>query len=313
MDTPKNDATAGEASFARALLEEARTIALAGNIEDSLRISRKVVDRYWSKSGENSDAIAIDAFEAYLTAARSLVKTHDQLDAFVWQSNLLIDKLLERHDIRRAIFLLEDRAWLAIRRMQDGINGYRDATWLINIITENRASLERELDNDDLDDRVHRALELRFQAPSINSVSLGAVEDLVGFEISHPAFLEDTNFVETCNALAEIGLIGPALSLRLIARDHFRPGDEEKLASIVMEWMPEDYFDEIEEYWEIGKSHLFDWRIPRMSASQYIECLTKIVANSSGEEREFGERMLVSAARNSKKIEEVRLAADNGT
>jgi hypothetical protein len=305
------DATGGEANLARALLQEARTMALAGNIEDSLRISRKVVDRYWSKPGENSGVIAIDAFEAYLMAARSLVRTHDHLDAFAWQSNLLIEKLLERDDIQRAIRLLEHRAWQAVRIMRNGIHGYRDATRVIDIITENRVKLESQLENNDIENRIHEALELRFAAPSVHSVLLGAVEDLVGFEVSHPAFLTDTNFVETCSALAESGLVGPALSLRLIAKDHFRKGEEHELASIVKEWMPEDYFDQIEEYWAFGEGHLFGWRIPRMSAGQYIEHLTEMVANSRGEERDFGERMLVSAARNAKRIEEVRLAADD--
>jgi hypothetical protein len=78
-----------------------------------------------------------------------------------------------------------------------------------------------------------------------------------------------------------------------------------------MEWMPEDYFDEFEEYWAVGEGHLFGWRIPRMSAREYINHLTNMVANSSGEKREFGERMLVSAARNLNKIERVRLAAED--
>jgi hypothetical protein len=104
METPKKDATRGEVSLARALLQEATEMVLAGNLDGSLRISRKIVDRYWSKTGENAATIATDAFEAYLTAARRLVKTHDQLDAFVWQSDLLIDKLLEKHDFERAIF-----------------------------------------------------------------------------------------------------------------------------------------------------------------------------------------------------------------
>jgi hypothetical protein len=313
MEMPKKDAAAGEASLARALLEEARTIARAGNIEDSLRISRKLVDRYWSKRGENSGAIAIDAFQAYLAAARSLVKTHDQLDAFVWQSDLLIEKLLEGNDIERVISLLEDRAWHAVRIMRDGIHGYRSATRLIDIIIEHRATLESQLGNDDVDFNIHRALVLRVEAPSINSVLLGTVEDLVGFEMTHPAFLKDTNFVETCSVLAESGLDGPALALRLFANDQVWKREEDKLASILMEWMPEDYFDEIEEYWVIGEGHRFNWRIPRMPASQYVEYLTIMVATSCGEEREFGEKMLVSAARNSKKIEEVQRVADNNT
>lgn len=81
---PEADASAGEASLARTMLRQAREMVLAGNIEASLRISREVVDRYWSKQGEKASAVAVDAFEAYLLAARSLVKTHDQLDAFIW-------------------------------------------------------------------------------------------------------------------------------------------------------------------------------------------------------------------------------------
>jgi hypothetical protein len=76
-----------------------------------------------------------------------------------------------------------------------------------------------------------------------------------------------------------------------------------------MEWMPEDYFDEIEKYWAVGEGHLFDWRIPRMSAVDYIHLLTKLIANSLGEEREFGEKMLISAARNLSRIDEIRAAA----
>jgi hypothetical protein len=218
MGIPERDVTAGEATLARALLQEARTMALEGNIEDSLRISRKIVDRYWSKPDANSGSIAIDAFEAYLMAARPLVKTHDQLEAFAWQADLLIGKLLERHDTQRAISLLEDRARHAVRIMRNGIHGYRDTTRLINIVTEHRAGLEKQLDNDDIDNMIHRALELRFAAPSVNSVFLGAAEDLVGFELSHPAVLADTNIAETSSALADSGLVGPALSLRLIAR-----------------------------------------------------------------------------------------------
>jgi hypothetical protein len=167
------------------------------------------------------------------------------------------------------------------------------------------ASLEKQLDNDHIDDKIHEALELRFAAPAVNSVFLGAAED---FEISHPSFLMDINFAETCSELANSDLVGPALALRLIANDHFETGEEDRLPSLIMEWMPEDYFDQIEEYWAVGEGHLFDWRIPRMSASQYIDHLSDRVANSSGDEREFGERMLVLAARNSKTIERVRLA-----
>jgi hypothetical protein len=309
METPERDATEGETSLARALLHEAKNMALSGNIEDSFRISRKVVDRYWSKLGENSSAIAIDAFDTYLMAACSLVKTHDQLDAFISQSDLLIGKLLERNDVERAISRLEHRAWYAVRIMKDGIHGYRDATRLIDIIREHRAGLQTHLDNEQIEDEIHKALELRWSAPSTNSVFLGAAEDMVGFEIRHPTFRTDIHFTETCGALAEEGLVGPALSLRLIAEDYFPENEEDELGSILMEWMPEDYFDEIETYWTVGEGHLFDWRIPRMPPDQYIKYLADVVANSCGKERDFSELMLVSAARNSKKIEEVRLIA----
>ena len=132
---------------------------------------------------------------------------------------------------------------------------------------------------------------------------------MVGFEIRHPEFLKDINFTETCSALAESGLVGPALSLRLIAEDYFAQDEDAKLEPIVMEWMPEDYFDEIDKYWTVGEGHLFDWRIPRMSAGEYIQHLANIVANSCGKERDFAEAMLVSAARNSTIIDEVWLAA----
>ena len=121
--SPESDASAGEVSLARATLRVAKEMTLAGNIEGSLQISREVVERYWSKRSANAGAIAIDAFEAYLMAARSLVKTHDQLDAFAWQSDLLIQRLLEKGDAQRAISLLEERARHAVWEMKDGVSG----------------------------------------------------------------------------------------------------------------------------------------------------------------------------------------------
>jgi hypothetical protein len=41
-------------------------MARAGKIEDSLRISQKVVDRYWLRPGKNAATVSIGAFEAYL-------------------------------------------------------------------------------------------------------------------------------------------------------------------------------------------------------------------------------------------------------
>jgi|GEM_PF-2781704 hypothetical protein len=36
----------------------------------------------------------------------------------------------------------------------------------------------------------------------------------------------------------------------------------------------------IGEYWAVGQGRLFDWRIPRLPATAYIEYLTNVVANS---------------------------------
>lgn len=79
---PEADASAGEASLARTMLRQAREMVLAGNIEASLRISREVVDRYWSKQGEKASAVAVDAFEAYLLAARSLKPTINLMPSY---------------------------------------------------------------------------------------------------------------------------------------------------------------------------------------------------------------------------------------
>jgi hypothetical protein len=308
MVTPEKDASRGETSLARALLQEATEMAVAGNLDGSLGISRKIVDRYWSQQGRNYGAIALDAFETYLFAARFLVKTQDQLDAFVWLSDLLIEKLLKTHEIERVISLLQRRARFA-RTMRNGIHGHRDATRVIEIIVRHRVKLEKILDSAGMHDRIREALWERFWAPSVNSILLGSVEDLVGFEISHPGCIELINLIDICIDLADRDLFGPALSLRLITREHFGKEDQDQLTSIVMEWMPEDYFDQIEKYWVVGEGHVFDWRIPRISTAVYMEYLTEFVANSCDEEREFGERLLISAARNSQKIDNVWMAA----
>ncbi len=58
----------------------------------------------------------------------------------------------------------------------------------------------------------------------------------------------------------------------------------------------------IGEYWAVGQGRLFDWRI-RVSHKRGCK-----FPRGTGE---FGERMLVSAARNVDKMEKVRLAADH--
>ena len=118
-------------------------------------------------------------------------------------SDLLIEKLLEKQNVRRAISLLEDRAWHGVWIMKDGVTGHRDTTRLIDLITRHRARLEDQFDRDEINEKIHEALELRFAASSSNSVFLGSVEDMVGFEISHPAFRTDINFAETCEALSD--------------------------------------------------------------------------------------------------------------
>jgi hypothetical protein len=170
--------------------------------------------------------------------------------------------------------------------------------------------LDTVLNSDEIDNKIREALWRRLWAPSVNSVLLGSAEDLVGFEISHPGCITAGNLVDICIDLAHIDLVGPALSLRLTTKEHFGKDDEDELTSIVLDWMPDDYFDQIEEYWAVGEGHVFDWRIPRLSTAEYMEYLTNVVTRSCGEEREFGERMLISAVRNSKKIDNVRLAAD---
>ena len=239
----------------------------------------------------------------------ALVKTHDQLDAFAWQSDLLIQRLLEKGDAQRAISLLEERARHAVWEMKDGVSGYRDATRLIGLVTEHRSRLEDHLGRDEINDMLHNALELRFAAPSSNSVLLGAAEDMIGFEIGEPAFLTDASFAETCAALTDAGLVGPSLSLQLIAKNHLAEHETPSLGSILMEWMPDDYFDRIDEYWTIGEGHLFGWRIPRMSAAEYIKHLTKVIVESDDREQVFAQKMLVSAAQNSGIIETIGLTA----
>lgn len=91
--------------------------------------------------------------------------------------------------------------------MKDGVTGHRDTARLIDLITRHRARLEDQFDRDEINEKIHEALELRFAAPSSNSVFLGSVEDMVGFEISHPAFRTDISFAGTCVALSDSGCV----------------------------------------------------------------------------------------------------------
>jgi hypothetical protein len=269
MKHQPRDVPIAEAKLARDLIGQARANWFAKKNEKAVELASGIVDRYWGIEGSRATRLVADAYSVYLNAVE--VKNVEQADLVLEQYDILAARCLKAGQIAHAIKCLRSKR-LRSHLWGDYSAAYDAATRAVLLVQEHRNVLTDENDapiaEAEIIEGLREDLEERC-AVSDKPLFVGAVEDLVGFELEHR---QDDSFY-TCQKAAdwlfEQGLQGPAVSLTKVILDQFPEGVNE-MRECFLAAISKDYFENIDEDWMCGQSQIFSWRLPRVN---YDDCI----------------------------------------
>jgi len=213
-DTPN-----AEAKLAQQLVTQARESWLAHKGAKAVELARDIVDRYWGVEGSRATRLVADAFLVYLRAVAEQVKTAEQVDLVLEQYDILTTRCLKAGQIALAIECLRSKV-LPSQLWGDYSAAYAAASRAIILAQEQRDALvgencELRADGEFIED-LRANLEDRCAVPN-KALFVGAVEDLVGFELEHRQ--EDSFW--TCQNAAN-WLLERELGQRFLSSNHIR-------------------------------------------------------------------------------------------
>jgi hypothetical protein len=298
MTHQSRDTPIPETELARELIGQARENWLAKKPEKAVELARGIVDRYWGVDGTRATRLVADAYSVYLHAVMDRVKTVEQVRLVLEQYDILIARCLKAGEIKAALNSLRSKKLTSLL-WKDYSAGYAAATGAVLLVQEHRDALTEEtgepITQSAIIENLREELEDRC-AISDKPLFVGAVEDLVGFELEHR---QDDSFYTCRNAtdwLFEQGLQGLAVSLIMVILDRF-PERKDEICECFFGNISRNYFEDIDKYWLEGQSQIFSWRLPKVKYEDCVKLLGRLSQNASSEEEEILRELTYSAVR----------------
>jgi hypothetical protein len=229
------------------------------------------------------------------------IKTVEQACLILEQYDILTARCLKAGHIDDAINCLRSKK-LVSQLWKDFSAAYDAATCAVLLIQKHRDVLTDEnseaITEAEIIERLRSELEDRC-AVSDKPLFVGAVEDLVGFELEHRQVDSFYVCLTTAEWLFERGLQGLAVGLTMLILDHF-PEQKDEMRECFFGNISRDCFDDIDKTWFGGQSQIFSWRLPKMNYADCIKLLSQLSQNASREEEEtlkdLGFRLIKSTA-----------------
>lgn len=261
-----------------------------------MELARDIVNRYWGVEGSRATRLVADAYAVYLRAVMDRVKTIEQARLVLEQYDILTTRCLKAGQIEAAINCLRSKK-LVSRLWKDYSAGYDAATRAVLLVQKHRDALTDENGEPITEAEIIGSLraDLKYRcAVSDGPLFVGAVEDLVGFELKNR---QDGSFYVCRNAaewLFEQGLQGLAVGLTMVILDQF-PEEKGEMRECFFGNISRDYFEDIDKTWLGGQSQIFSWRLPKVDYEDCIKLLGQLSENASREEEETLKELIYSA------------------